>query len=203
LIICGAPLAACGSAQAQSTGTPAAVVTAFHAALLDDMKHGKQYGCDGRIQRLAPVIDATFDTPYLAERVLRRDWPSLTPEERSQFVAAFKDSVTITYASEFSSYDADVFSTLDTQAMPNGNQLVHSRLKPGNGDSHTFDYVLHSVDSGWRVINVISDGVSSLSLQSEQYTSVFAQKGGFDGLMAWLQAQTHTKRSACEAKAGP
>ena len=60
--------------------------------------------------------------------------------------------------------------------------------------------LLHPVAGGWRVANVISDGVSTLSLQSEQYASVFEQKGGFDGLITWLQGQTRDKRSECNAK---
>ena len=193
--------AALGTTGADSAPAPADVVTAFHATLLDNMKHGKQYGCDGRAQRLLPAIDATFDIPFIAERALRRDWSKLTPEQRNQFGAAYKDMVTTTYASEFRSYDGDRFNTLDTKELPNRYQMVHARLKPGTGDPVSFDYILHSTDGGWRVANVIADGVSTLSLQSEQYASVFEQKGGFDGLLGWLQEQTRAKRSDCGAKA--
>jgi phospholipid transport system substrate-binding protein len=196
----GVVVIASGSARADPAGGPADVVTAFHATLLDNMKHGRQYGCDGRAQRLSTAVDATYDIPFIAERALRRDWSKLTPEQRTQFVAAYKDMVTTTYATEFRSYDGDAFSTLDSKDMPNGFEVVHARLKPGHGDAHTFDYVLHPAAGGWRVANVISDGVSTLSLQSEQYASVFEQKGGFDGLIAWLQAQTGDKRKECSAK---
>jgi phospholipid transport system substrate-binding protein len=193
-------LVATGGAATDPAGAPADVITAFHATLLDNMKHGKQYGCDGRAQRLSTAVDATYDIPFIAERALRRDWSQLTPDQRTQFVAAYKDMVTTTYATEFRSFDGDSFNTLDSKDLPNGFEVVHARLKPGHGDAHTFDYVLHPAAGGWRVANVISDGVSTLSLQSEQYASVFEQKGGFEGLMTWLQGQTRDKRNECSAK---
>jgi phospholipid transport system substrate-binding protein len=200
LSACAFALAAWGTAGAASEAAPADVVTTFHARLLDNMRHGKQYGCDGRTQHLLPVIDATFDIPFIAELELRRNWSQLTPDQRNRFVAAYRDMVTTTYATEFDGYDGDVFNTLDTKALPNGDQVVRARLKPGRGDPVLFDYVLHPKDGGWRVANVISDGVSDLSLQSEQYTELYKQKG-FDGLIAWLQNQTRKMRSDCGAKA--
>jgi phospholipid transport system substrate-binding protein len=200
LSVCAFAPAAWGTEAADSAVAPAEVVTAFHARLLDNMRHGKQYGCDGRTQHLLPAIDATFDIPFIAQLELRRHWSQLTPAQRNQFVAAYKDLVITTYASEFDGYDGDVFSTLNTKALPNGDQLVLARLKPGRGDSVSFDYVLHPKDGGWRVANVISDGVSNLSLQSEQYTELYQQKG-FDALIAWLQDQTRKMRRDCGAKA--
>ena len=55
-------------------------------------------------------------------------------------------------------------------------------------------------DGGWRVADVISDGVSDLSLQTEQYAKLYKEKG-FDGLVAWLQNQTRKMRGDCGAKA--
>lgn len=200
LTACAFALAASGTEGAASAAAPAEVVTTFHATLLDNMRHGKQYGCDGRTQHLLPAIDATFDIPFIAQLELRRNWSQLTPDQRNQFVAAYKDMVTTTYASEFDGYDGDVFSTLDTKALPNGAQLVRARLKPGRGDPVSFDYVLHAKDGDWRVADVVADGVSDLSVQSEQYAKLYKEKG-FDGLVAWLQNQTRKMRSDCGAKA--
>jgi phospholipid transport system substrate-binding protein len=188
------------STEGPASAAPADVVTTFHATLLENMRHGKQYGCDGRAQHLLPAIDATFDIPFIAQLELRRNWSQLTPDQRNRFVAAYKDMVTTTYASEFDGYDGDVFSTLDTRVLPNGAQVVRARLKPGRGDAVSFSYVLHAKDGGWRVADVISDGVSNLSVQSEQYAELYKQKG-FDGLVAWLQDQTRKMRSDCGANA--
>jgi phospholipid transport system substrate-binding protein len=46
--------------------------------------------------------------------------------------------------------------------------------------------VLHHKDHTWRIINVIADGVSDLSLKHADYTSFFS-KNGFDALVDKLR----------------
>lgn len=183
---------------AQAAGAPADVVNAVHNALLNNMKHGKEYGCDGRIKHLQPVVDASFDVPLIAQTVMRRHWGELSEAQRSQLVAEFRETTVVTYASQFNSFGGEVFTTQETQALPNGDQMVHARLQPGSGDSVAFDYILRQAkDGNYRIINVIADGVSDLALRSTQYTRLFEQKG-FDGLIGWLQDQNKKMRANCD-----
>lgn len=184
-------------AAAMAAGTPAATVTGFHAALLDNMKHGNEYRCDGRAKRIGPVVDASFDLPAIAQSTLRRYWSKLSAEQREQFIGAFREQVVATYADQFADFDGDSFTTLDTQSLPNGDQLVHAKLQPGSGDVVKFDYVLRQKDDSWRVTNIIADGVSNLALWSTQYAQLYNQKG-YDGLLAWLKQQTEKTRAGCK-----
>ncbi len=61
-----------------AASTPADVVNAIHAALINNMKHGKEYGCDGRVKHLQPVVDASFDVPLIAQTVMRKHWSELS-----------------------------------------------------------------------------------------------------------------------------
>ena len=180
-----------------AAGTPADVVNAIHAALLNNMKHGKEYGCDGRIKHLQAVVDAGFDVPLIAQTVMRRHWSELSDAQRTQLIAEFREVTVVTYASNFNSFGGEVFTTQDTQSLPNGDQMVHARLQPGSGDSVAFDYILHGKDGNFRVINVIADGVSDLALRSTQYNALFEKKG-FSGLMAWLQDQSKKMQANCD-----
>jgi len=180
-----------------AAGTPADVVNAVHAALLNNMKHAKEYGCDGRVKHLQPVVDASFDVPLIAQTVMRRHWGELSEAQRNQLIAAFRETTLVTYASQFNSFGGEEFTTQDTDALPNGDQLVHARLKPGSGDTVAFDYILRGKDGNYRIINVVADGVSDLALRSTQYSRLFEQKG-FDGLMAWLTDQNKKMRANCD-----
>jgi phospholipid transport system substrate-binding protein len=184
----------------QADGAAAAVVNGFHDALLNNMQHGKEYGCDGRIKHLGPIVDSSFDVAAIAQTVMRRHWGELSDAQHQQLIAAFRDYTVDTYASQFSSFGGEVFSVQDTQALPNGDQLVHARLKLGSGDLVAFDYVLHGQNGSWRIINVIADGVSDLALRSTQYNKLYEQKdnGGFNGLIAWLQDQIKKTRADCK-----
>ena len=180
-----------------AAGTPADVVNAIHAALLNNMKHGKEYGCDGRIKHLQPVVDASFDVPLIAQTVMRRHWSELSDAQRTQLIAEFREVTVVTYSSNFNSFGGEAFTTQDTQSLPNGDQMVHARLQPGSGDSVAFDYILHGKDGNFRIINVIADGVSDLALRSTQYNALFEKKG-FSGLMSWLQDQSKKMQANCD-----
>jgi phospholipid transport system substrate-binding protein len=179
-----------------AAGAPAAVVEGLHAALLNNMKHGKEYGCDGRIKRLEPVVDASFDAPLIAQTVMRRHWSEITDAQRGQLIAQFRDIMMVTYASQFSSFGGEAFTTQETQSLPNGDQMVHARLTTGSGDSVAFDYILRGKDGSYRIINVVADGVSDLALRSTQYNRLFEERG-FDGLIGWLQDQSKKMRASC------
>lgn len=185
---------------AHAADTAAAdVVNGFHEALLNNMKHGKEYGCEGRIKHLEPVVDNSFDVPLIAQTVMRKHWGELSDAQHKQLIAAFREMTVVTYADQFASFGGEVFSVQDTQTLPNGDQLVHARLQPGSGDLVAFDYILHGQDGNWRIINIIADGVSDLALRTIQYNKLYEQKDkGFNGLLTWLQDQIKKTRAECK-----
>lgn len=194
LIILMLTLPAHAAASAETT------VDSLHKALLGNMKQGQSLSCAGRIQNLRPAIESGFDLPYLAQKILRKRWQQLSEPQRKAFTSALKDMVIATYASQFSSFNGESFETVGSEDLAAGSQVVHSKFRHG-GETVSFDYVLRNHDGGWRIVNVIAQGVSDLAIRSTQYESVFKQKG-FDGLMTYLHAQTARSKSGCQAAAG-
>jgi len=175
---------------------PEAVVDNFHAVLTDAMDHGAQLGCKGRVDKIGPVIAQTFDIPFIAAHILRKRWDKLTPDQRTAFTAILHDLIVQTYASNFS-HPGPKFATLETNDSGPRKQ-VRTRLTPTHDEPVTLDYFLQKSGDGWKVINVIANGVSDLALRSSQYDKVFEQSG-FDGLMAKLQKQVAADRAACSS----
>lgn len=188
--------AAAAVADAASAPAPTEVVGAFHAALIDAMQHGKTQACEQRIAHLAPVIRSTFEVPELARLVLRRHWANLSAEQRKQFTDALEQLIITTYASQFNDYAGETFGALVQQELPAGRRKVHTTLNHPPDAPVNFDYVLQPAHEGWRVVNVLADGISDLALRSAQYDSVIKNQG-FDKLVAGLQAQTAKNRTGC------
>lgn len=184
------------AAAAQAATPPADVVTAFQGVLLANMKSGAKLACAGRTAALAKALDAQFDLPYIAERVLRRQWKELSPEQRKALNDTMRELAIVTYAAEFKEFGGEAFSTLDTQALADGTQLVHAKLALKDANPVAFDYVLRDSGSGFRVVNVIADGVSDLAVRSTQYDRAY-KAGGFDGLMSLLKSQIDANRKNC------
>ena len=180
-------------ANAWAAAAPADSVNAFHGALLDNMKHPG--ACTARAQHLKPVIDKSFDVAFIAQRILRKHWSELKPEQQSEFITTLNDMVVTTYASQFKSFGGESFNLESTEDISAGNKVVHVTFK--HGDSTRFDYVMHAdVAGAWRIVNVIADGVSDLAIRTAQYDKLY-QAQGYAGLLAYIKDQTAKIKASC------
>ncbi len=172
-------------AVAPAADTAAKVVEGLHAELLFVMKQGKKLGYAGRYQRLAPTVTAGYDFPYISKVVVGRYWRSFTAEQKSQFIRIFSKLSIATYANRFDGYSGERFKTISRQELKRGHRLVKTVLIKANGEEIELDYILYKNNDQWRIINVIAEGVSDLSLKRADYTS-YLKKNGFDRLITKL-----------------
>lgn len=164
-----------------------AVVEKLHASLLQAMMEADALGFSGRLEILEPVLSETFDFATISRIVTGKYWKSLDEEERSGFIDVFVDLSAATYASNFDGYSGEVFETLGVEER-RGNLLVKTAIVKPDGERVTLDYLLRDVDGVWRIVNVIADGVSDLSLKRADYTAVIKSEG-FDSLVSKLHGK--------------
>ncbi|HKC52252.1 MAG TPA: ABC transporter substrate-binding protein [Myxococcota bacterium] len=183
-LLAGAVRASAAGAVPAQTAAP--VIDHFHSVLLDVMKNAKTLGIDGRREKLAPALDATYDFPAMAQRSLATGWAKLDPGQRERFTAAFRAMTLRTYATRFDGYDNERFETLGEEPSIAGTVIVRSVLHNADEDIH-LDYRLRSTPSGFRVIDVYLSGtVSELALRRAEYTSVL-ERDGFEALVSALE----------------
>jgi phospholipid transport system substrate-binding protein len=161
------------------------VVENLHKTLLLAMKEGKEIGYQGRYDRLAPVITAGFDMPFIAKIVLGRFWETFDNEQRSKFVETFSRLSIATYAANFDTYSGERFKVISEKEVSGGRILVQTQLVKSDGGQVQLDYLLHRVGSQWRIINVVADGVSDLAMKRADYTN-FLKSNGLDPLLIKL-----------------
>jgi phospholipid transport system substrate-binding protein len=169
-------------AAASDTDSAVKVVEKLHAALLDVMKQAKMLGYKGRYQRLAPVVTSSYDLPFISRVVVGRYWSTLSQEQQEQFVNTFTKLSIATYANQFAGYSGERFKTISAEESPRGQLVIKTTLIKANGEEVELNYMLHQKEHLWRIINVIAQGVSDLSLKRAQYTS-YLKENGFDGLL--------------------
>lgn len=174
------------AAPAKAGGGAAPVIDHFHGVLLDVMKNANALGLEGRRDKLAPVLDATYDFPAMAQRSLATGWAKLDASQRERFIAAFRGMTLRTYATRFDGWDGERFETLAEEPSIAGTVIVRSVLHSSNEDVH-LDYRLRSTAAGFRVIDVYLSGtVSELALRRAEYTSVL-ERDGFEALVSALE----------------
>ena len=71
-----------------------------------------------------------------------------------------------------------------------GRELVRTVLEVNNisADNVSLDYLLQETDGKWRIVNVVANGVSDLSLKRADYGAVIKSQG-FDSLVVRLNDQ--------------
>lgn len=72
--------------------------------------------------------------------------------------------------------------------MKKGRMRVRTRLVRPGDEAVQLDYVLQEEAGRWRIVNVVANGVSDLSLKRADYGSIM-KKQGFDLLVEKLEAQ--------------
>ncbi len=165
-----------------------AVVEKLHESLLMAMNGGAQLGLQGREEMLAPVIESSFDFESICRIVTGRYWKSASDEQKARFTSAFKKLSVVTYASNFSSFSGEKFQTEGSEADHEA-LIVRTTLRPTQGEPVTLNYLLRQSNEHWRIMNVVAQGVSDLSLKRADYTAVIKTEG-FDSLINRLEKKS-------------
>lgn len=171
-----------------------AVVETLHAALLQTMKDAKTLGFKGRVEKLGPVLDSTFDFRTIAKVATGRHWQSMPDTQREAFLQVFRDLSVATYAENFSGYAGEKFETLGHEQKKNA-ELVRTNIVTSEGKRVSLNYVLAGSNDNWKIVNVVAEGVSDLALKRSEYDGIIAAEG-VDSLVAKLKAKVASYAAA-------
>lgn len=149
---------------------PVDVVNDFHEALIAAMKSET---FDERLLVISPAIDSHFQVGTIARISLGRNWRNLSDQEQADYRGLLQELIVTTYASRFENYDDQVFSISNTEPIGKKRIRVRSILKT-RSESVNLDYQLQQQPEGWRIYDVVANGVSDLSLKRSNYASLFS-----------------------------
>ena len=181
-----APVAA--TASIPSPSSPQGAIAALDNTLLEAMKGGKALGYAGRYRIVFPVVKQVFDFEKIASLTMGPYWARLHGAQQKEFMEVLADYTAATYAARFDRYDGERFAITTSQALQPGTMGVFTTFTEHNGKLHRFDYLLQQTDGQWRIVNVVADGVSDLSMKRAEYTDTMKNKG-FQALVAYLRKQ--------------
>jgi phospholipid transport system substrate-binding protein len=180
--------AAAGFAAAVQRATPVATVEALQDGLLGLLKDADRLGYRGRLARIEPVIDETFDVPFMAEKAVGRHWKTLSDADRARWVALFREFMAANYAGNFDRFSGQRFEVLGEEPAANDTRIVRTVLRNPGGEDVELNYRLRTSD-GSRIIDILLKGtVSELALRRSDYTSVL-ERDGFDALVTTLRSR--------------
>lgn len=174
------------SATARANASPwQGAVDQLHQALLTAMQQSSELGFEGRYQLLSPTVQQSFDFATISRIVTGRYWRDFSPEQRDEFTALFARFSIATYAARFDGYSGESFRFVDEERMNERDVLVRTEIVRPREPPVSLNYVVHNADDDWRIVNVIAQGVSDLSLRRAEFAQVLGTDG-YDALTSWL-----------------
>lgn len=192
LVLFGVALLATGVAAGEMTD-PAAFVQERSKAILSALDGKReQVSQDPSIaqeivrRELLPHIDVE----YISRLVLGSHWRSASDEQREQFKEAFQAFLLNSYAQGLAEFTEDRLKVLPIRGEPDARRtIVQTEVTRGNGQSVPVAYTLRWTEGGWRLYDVIIEGISYVRNYRTDFNSEIEQKG-LDALIERLASTT-------------
>lgn len=166
---------------------PQQVIERLNAALLDVMRNAADLGYEGRYEELEPVLEESYDFPFMIRIAVGPAWRELGDDQRGRITELFTAMSIATYAARFDGYRGERFEILGDEPAPRDTVLVHSRIVPSRDEPVELSYLLKKFDGDWRIIDVLLDArYSELARQRAEFAAVL-RSGGVPDLVASLE----------------
>ncbi|MDF2182179.1 ABC transporter substrate-binding protein [Neptuniibacter sp. CAU 1671] len=121
-------------------------------------------------QILSPVVD--FD--YISRVVMGKFYRRATPEQQQQFSSVFKTTLLKTYARAIVGFSISGYEIQPpkVESPEPGKQVVTVDVIGGNGARYALVYYMSKEESGWRLVNVLMDGVNLRLTFKNQFADI-------------------------------
>jgi phospholipid transport system substrate-binding protein len=127
-----------------------------------------------------------FDFERMSRMVLGKHWSKASKEQQQQFVTEFRSLLIRTYASALTKYRNQTIEYKPMRAQPSDTDVtVRTQIVQPGGQPLPIDYSLVKKEDGWKVYDVVIEGVSLVTNYRGQFSSEVRQSG-MDGLIQRL-----------------
>ena len=189
------------AATAQELG-PEDLVKKVTQEVLDAIKSDKQLAAGDKRRAIKLAEEKVLphvDFEEATRLAVGRGWAQATPEQRKKLVAEFRSMLVRTYSNAITAYEGQTMKVMPVRMKPGDTDVtVHNQfIRPG-GKPVLLDYSMRKTDSGWKIYDIVVEGVSLVLTYRSEFDAVVKQEG-IDGLIKRL-AQKNTPAAAGGSK---
>jgi phospholipid transport system substrate-binding protein len=130
-----------------------------------------------RQERFRQLFRQYFDVEACASAALGAYWLKATAPQRQEFVGLYEDYVVIGYSTALRALGGESFKVLGSQP-DKGRVIVTSRIQISDAVPIRVDWQLNSTNRGYKVTDVIVNGISMASTQHSDLVSVIQRNSG-------------------------
>jgi phospholipid transport system substrate-binding protein len=193
-----AALALVLSTGSQAQEAPDELVRRSTNEILAAIKSDKdlQAGNQQKIEKLAEEkVLPYFDFARMTQLAVGRNWREASDTQKKALTDAFRTLLVRTYSTSLSQYRNQTIEVKPLKAAAADTDVVVKTqvIQPG-GQPIPIDYSLEKTKDGWKVYDVLIDGVSLVTNYRSSFNTEI-QKNGIDALIKSL-AERNTKNAA-------
>lgn len=149
---------------------------------------------DEKRGKLEALFEQYVDIDWIGRFVLGRYWRDATPEQQQKYLTNYKTFLIKHYTSNLTEFTDANFEVIKVTPDSRDGQVVTMKLKRPRAEDTIVSYTVRSKDAGLKVYDLTVEGVSMITTQRSEFSSVVGQKG-LDYLIDQL-----AKRSAASSQ---
>ena len=142
-------------------------------------------------EKVLPLIDFEEATRLAVGRA----WQQATPEQRKKLVDEFRSMLVRTYSNAIEAYAGQTMKVMPVRMKPGATEVtVQNQFVRSSGQPVKIDYSMRKTEKGWKVYDIVAEGVSLVLTYRSEF-DVIVKQDGIDGLIKRL-AQKNTAPAA-------
>jgi phospholipid transport system substrate-binding protein len=149
-----------------------------------DLRNGNSSKLNDLIEtRILPQ----FDMSKMTRLAVGKNWRQATQDQQKQLIKEFQTLLVRSYSAAYSAYRQVKVDVKPLKAIDGEDVTVKTQiLLPGGAPPVAVDYAMNVTPDGWKVYNVVVEGVSLVTTYRTEFGAQIEQ-GGIDGLIRNLQ----------------
>lgn len=133
------------------------------------------------------ILTQNFDMATIARFAAGKYWRQATPAQQQEYVGLYEKMIINVYTARFNRYSGQKFSVTGNRVDDSGDIVVSSEVV-GSGSPIMVDWRVRNKGAGYKIIDVMVEGVSMAVTQRNDFAGVIQQGGGtVDSLIAYLK----------------
>jgi phospholipid transport system substrate-binding protein len=138
-------------------------------------------------EKIENVLIRAVDLEAMAKAALGKHWAEQPPAKRKRFMQAFVSRFKRLTGDQIESYRESQTQFLPEQKK--GDDVLVPTVLVIKGEPTHVDYVMRQTRDGWKIVDIIVDGVSTVENYRSSFSKVIAQEG-FDALISKLSKKS-------------
>ena len=173
---------------AQDLG-PEELVKKVTSEVLDAIKGDKQLAAGDRqkaVKLAEEKILPHVDFEEATRLAVGRGWNQASPEQKKKLVQEFRNLLVRTYSNAIGAYEGQQMKVMPVRMKPGDTEVTvqNQFVRPG-AQPVKIDYSMRKTDKGWKIYDIVAEGVSLVLTYRSEFDAVVKQEG-IDGLIKRL-----------------